>query len=198
MNSLSDEILIRGIRNREDTAFKYLQVKFQDGIRLMVMEMGGNREDARDVFNEGLVALIRLVDREDFRLTCKPGTLVYALCKKIWKQQLEEKAGARNYQLRHSEQEPEPDFTEVTDEKLYREIFWGSFNKLDKKCREILEGYLREVPPAVIARSLRCSDSYLRKRKNLCHGYLMELIENHPDFVKIKNSETTIAEEIPA
>jgi RNA polymerase sigma factor (sigma-70 family) len=198
MNGLSDEILIRGIRNREDTVFQYLQVKFQDGIRLMVLEMGGNREDARDVFNEGLVALMRLVDREDFSLTCKLGTLVYALCKNIWKQQLQEKAGARKYQLRSNDPGPEPDFTEDADIKLYREIFWESFKKLDEKCRKILEAYLREVPPGVIARSLRCSESYVRKRKSLCHGYLMELIANHPDFMKIKMSDTKIAHEIPA
>mgnify|MGYP006299961261 CR=1 FL=1 len=198
MNGLSDEILIRGIRNREDTAFKYLQVKYQDGIRLMVMEMGGSREDARDVFNEGLVALIRLVDREDFRLTCKLGTLIYAVCKKKWKKQLEKKSMARKYQLRKNDPEPDHDFTEDADEKVYRAIIWESFMKLDEKCRKILEGYLKEISPGEIARSLGCSYGYVKKRKNLCHGYLMQLIENHPDFIRIKKTENTIAVEIPA
>jgi len=82
MEKHSDQHIIDSIRRRDDVAFKYLQVKFQDSIRLMVSEMGGSPEDAKDVFSEGLIALIRLVDREDFVLNCKLGTLVYALCKK--------------------------------------------------------------------------------------------------------------------
>lgn len=141
MNHLSDDILIRGIRNRDDTAFKYLQVKFQDGIRLMVMEMGG--------------------------------TLVYALCNKKWKQQLEKQAAARNYHFRREAPEPPPDFTEDTDEELYRNIFWGSYRQLDDPCKKILEGYLKEISPREIAR----------------------LIESHPDFIKIKEAEAILAEE---
>jgi len=195
MNHVSDDILIRGIRNRDDTAFKYLQVKFQDSIRLMVMEMGGTREDAGDVFNEGIIALIRLVERDDFKLTCRLGTLVYALCNKQWKQQLEKKTAVRNYHLRREEPEPPPDFSEDTDEELYRNIFWESFRKLDESCQKILEGYLKEIPPGEIARSLGYSYNYVRKRKSLCHSYLMELIENHPDFIKIKKIEAVLSEE---
>ena len=87
MDNYNDQHIIESIRKREDVAFKDLQVKFQDSIRLMVMEMGGSPEDAKDVFSEGLIALIRLVDQKDFELSCKLGTLVYALCKKTWKQQ---------------------------------------------------------------------------------------------------------------
>ena len=112
MEQNSENRIIEGIRNREDTAFKYLQVKFQDGIRLMVIEMGGSQEDAKDVFSEGLIALIRLVDRDDFKLTCKLGTLVYALCNKKWKQHLEKQIAVRNYHMRKLDTSPEHDFSE--------------------------------------------------------------------------------------
>jgi len=195
MDNLSDDIIIRGIRNRDDTAFKYLQVKFQDGVRLMVLEMGGTREDARDVFNEGLIALIKLVERDNFELTCKLGTLVYALCNKKWKQQLEKQAAARNYHLRRDDPDPPHDFTEDTDEKLYRNIFWESFKKLGDTCKKILEGYLKGDSPKDIAMMLGYTYNYVRKKKSLCHGTLMSLIENHPDFVKIKETEATVSAE---
>jgi RNA polymerase sigma factor (sigma-70 family) len=195
MNNLSDDILISGIRNRDDTAFKYLQVKFQDGIRLMVIEMGGTQEDAKDVFSDGIIELIRLVEQDDFKLTCKLGTLVYALCKKKWKQQLEKRVAARNYRFRRDEPEPPLDFTEDTDEELYRNVIWESFRKLDESCKRILEGYLKEISPKEIATSLGYSYNYVRKRKSLCYSYLMELIENHPDFVKIKETEAILSEE---
>ncbi|RLE02026.1 MAG: hypothetical protein DRJ13_06080, partial [Bacteroidetes bacterium] len=141
MEKFRDQHIIDSIRRRDDVAFKYLQVKFQDSIRLMVSEMGGSPEDAKDVFSEGLIALICLVDREDFVLNCKLGTLVYALCKKTWKQHLEKQVAVRNYHVRKIDSSPDWDFTEETDQQLYQEIFWECFKQLEEVCQEILEGY---------------------------------------------------------
>ena len=176
MKEYSDQYIIDSIRRREDVAFKYLQVKFQDSIRLMVMEKGGTQEDAKDVFSEGLIALIRLVDRDDFELTCKLGTLVYALCLKSWKQQLEKQTAVRNYHVRKPEDVPEWDFTEEV-------------------CQQILEGYLKEISPKDIAEKLGYSYGYIRKRKSMCHSFLMKMIEDHPTFRKIKQSELAIETE---
>ena len=151
--------------------------------------MGGSREDAQDVFNEGLVALIRLVDKEEFNLTCQLGTLMYALCNKQWKQQLEKQIAARNYHVRKLDTTPVRDFTEDADYELYRTIFWETFEKLDSVCKEILKEYLKETSPREIAELLGYSYGYVRKRKSLCHSYLMKMIENHPDFIKIKETE---------
>jgi len=192
MEKFSDQHIIDSIRKRDDVAFKYLQVKFQDSIRLMVLEMGGSQEDAKDVFSEGLIALIRLVDREDFTLTCKLGTLVYALCKKTWKQHLEKQVAVNNYHLRKLESTPDWDFTEEVDQQLYQEIFWESFKQLEKVCQEILEGYLKEISPMEIAEKLGYSYGYIRKRKSMCHGFLMKMIQNHPIFKRIKQSELAL------
>jgi RNA polymerase sigma factor (sigma-70 family) len=192
MEKFSDQHIIDSIRRRDDVAFKYLQVKFQDSIRLMVSEMGGSQEDAKDVFSEGLIALIRLVDREDFVLNCKLGTLVYALCKKTWKQHLEKQVAVRNYHVRKLDSSPEWDFTEEADQQLYQEIFWECFKQLEKVCQEILEGYLKEISPREIAEKLGYSYGYIRKRKSMCHGFLMKTIESHPTYIKIKQTELTL------
>jgi len=192
MEKNSDLYIIERIRNREDDAFVYLQVKFQDSIRLMVLEMGGSQEDAKDVFSEGLVALIRLVDREDFVLNCKLGTLVYALCKKTWLQQLDKQVAMRNYHVRKLDSSDEKDFTEETDQQLFHEIFWESFRKLDKVCQDILGGYLKEISPKDIADQMGYSYGYVRKRKSMCHSYLMKLVEGHPTYIKIKQTELTL------
>lgn len=192
MEEHNDQHIIESIRKREDVAFKYLQVKFQDSIRLMVIEMGGSQEDAKDVFSEGMIALIRLVDRKDFVLSCKLGTLVYALCKNSWKQHLEKQVAVNNYHVRKLESSPEEDFTEELDQQLYQEIFWECFKQLEKVCQEILDGYLKEISPKDIAEKLGYSYGYIRKRKSMCHGFLMKMIESHPTFRKIKQTELTL------
>jgi RNA polymerase sigma factor (sigma-70 family) len=192
MQESNDQHIIESIRKREDVAFKYLQVKFQDSIRLMVMEMGGSEEDAKDVFSEGIVALIRLVDREDFTLNCKLGTLVYALCNKTWKQHLEKQVAVQNYHVRKVENTPEWDFTEESDQQLYQDIFWECFKQLEEVCQKILEGYLKEISPKEIADKLGYSYGYIRKRKSMCHSFLMKTIESHPTFIRIKKTELAL------
>jgi RNA polymerase sigma factor (sigma-70 family) len=155
----------------------------------MVIEKGGTAEDAKDVFSEGLVALIRLIDKEDFKLTCKLGTLIYALCKKKWSQQLEKQTAARNYHIRKVDNEMENDFSEDCDQELYQEIFRECFEKLEQGCKDILEAYLKEIPPRDIAKMLGFSYGYVRKRKSMCHSYLMKMIEDHPAFKRIKQGE---------
>ncbi len=196
MEHHTDQKIIDGIRNREDAAFKYLQVTFQDTIRLMVREMGGTPEDSRDVFSEGLIALIKLIDQPGFSLTCKLSTLVYALCRKKWEQQLEQRKAVRNYHLRKLNPDPDPDFTEESDQRLLEEIFWECFRELDQSCRDILERYLREISPKDIADELGLSYGYVRKRKSLCHSFLMKMIETHPDVIRIRKEEKIESYEI--
>jgi DNA-directed RNA polymerase specialized sigma24 family protein len=188
MEALPADHIIQGIRTRDDRVFKYLQVKFQDSIRLMVLEMGGSPEDAKDVFNEGLISLIRLVDGKDFKLTCKIGTLLYAVCNKIWKQELEKQTAARNYHLRKLETTSDSDFTEDYDEKLYHGIFWECFQRLEKVCKDILSDYFREISPMDIAANRGYSYGYVRKKKSICYSYLIKLIEENPMFIRIRRA----------
>ena len=63
---------------------------------------------------------------------------------------------------------------------------------LDAVCKEILQGYLKEISPRDIARSLGYSYGYVRKKKSLCHNYLIKMIENNPVFIKIQKAENII------
>ena len=63
---------------------------------------------------------------------------------------------------------------------------------MDKVCQDILGGYLKEISPKEIADQMGYSYGYVRKRKSMCHGYLMKLIEEHPTYIKLKQTELTL------
>ena len=54
-------------------------------IRLLIYQMGGNWEDAKDIFQDGLLELIRKSEDPGFQLTSSIKTLLYAVCKNLWK-----------------------------------------------------------------------------------------------------------------
>jgi len=183
----SDVELIEGIRNRDELVFKYLQSRYKHGIRLLVCTNGGNRDDAEDIFNDGILRLMEIVDRYNFTLTCKLPTLLYAICEKKWKLLLLKRRISRKYPFRKQDETPVDDFTDNIDKDLRSEVFWEGFRKLETDCKRILKAYFFEIPGQDIAKIMDYSYGYLRKKKSQCMKYLVEIINSHPDFKKIRH-----------
>ncbi len=55
---------------------------------------GGDEADAADVFQEAMVVLFEKAKTEDFRLTCRIGTYLFAICKHLWYKRLEQRKRA--------------------------------------------------------------------------------------------------------
>ncbi len=185
----TDTELVDGIRRRDDDVFKYLQTRYKHGIRLMVCMNGGNAEDAEDLFCDGLVRLMEIVDWHGFKLTCKLPSLLYAICEKKWKLILLKRRTAARYHRRKLDTTPEGDFTDFIDKSLYSMIFWESFNKLKDDCKRVFRSYFKELSSKEIAEILNYSYGYLRKRKCLCHKSLVRIVNAHPEYRKIKATE---------
>lgn len=155
----------------------------------MVFEKGGGSTDGEDVYSEGILTLIEVVDRPKFTLTCQLSTLLYAICKRKWKEVMNKQKAAKNYNVRHNEETIVEDFSEDMDYVIYSDIFWECFQKLEKACRQILKAYFKEIPSREIADLLDCTYGYLRKKKSMCHASLMKIVHMHPEYEKIKETE---------
>ena len=189
MTNHSEDSLVIGIRNRSNESFKYLESKVKDAVRLMVVEKGGTRTDAEDVYNDGIEILIKKLDDPDFDLSCSVPTLLYAICDRKWKQVLEKRFIHNNYLIRHNEHCDTIDYSENQDLELYKKILWDCLQTLDRSCRQILKACLKETPLKELAELLDYSYGHLRKKKCICHAYLMEKIRKHPDVVFIREKE---------
>ena len=58
-----------------------------------VRQNGGNTDDARDVFQEALIALLESAKRPDFTLTASPSTYLFAVSRNLWLKQLRSNKG---------------------------------------------------------------------------------------------------------
>lgn len=157
-------------------------------IRHMVYSMGGTLDDAKDIFQDGLVIILEKIDNKDFVLTCKLKTLLYGICENLWKKILVKRQSATIYLSRRIEIECERDLDELLDNKLYRTIFWNVFKSLDKVGKKILKFYWQEMTPHDIADTLGYTYNYVRKKKCNAQRELTEKVKNHPDFKRIMNS----------
>jgi len=155
----------------------------------MVTQMGGSSEDAKDIFQDGLVIMLEKIDNDQFVLTCKFKTFLYSVCENLWKSILEKRKAATNYFNRRIEVSSDHDFTEIYDNQLYEKMFYEVFETLDPVCKEILNLYWQELSPMEIADKLGYTYGYVRKKKCECQGELMRRISNHPDYKQIKKTE---------
>lgn len=192
MKEYSDKEIIECLRNRQSYVVTYLSTRFMPMIKLMVYQMGGSIEDAKDIFQEGLMIMLEKLDNKDFVLTCKFKTFLYCVCENLWKSVLIKRQAATNYLTRNVNSEDEKDFTELLDNKLYETIFRDVFESLDDVSKKILALYWQDKSPMEISKSLGYTYGYVRKKKCEAQGELIEKVKRHPDYTRIMRSESIL------
>lgn len=192
MKEFSDNEIIECLRTRQSYVVRYLSDRYQPMIRLMVTQMGGTTEDAKDIFQDGLIIMLEKIDNNEFVLTCKFKTFLYSVCENLWKSVLDKRKAASNYFTRRVDTASDHDFTETYDNELYENMFYEVFETLDPVCREILKLYWQEFSPMEIAEKLGYTYGYVRKKKCECQAEFLKRISNHPNFRKIQQTNKAI------
>ncbi len=192
MKEYNDIEIMECLRNRQSYVVRWLSDRYLPMIRLMVYQMGGTLEDAKDIFQDGLIIMLEKIDNEDFVLTCKFKTYLYCVCENLWKSVLVKRQAATNYFNRRIEEDNNVDFTELQDNKLYENIFYDVFATLDPVCQKILKLYWQEKSPKEIAETLGYTYGYVRKKKCEGQAEFISKVKMHPDYRSIMNSERVI------
>jgi RNA polymerase sigma factor (sigma-70 family) len=188
----TDREIIECLRNRQSYVVLYLSDQYLPMIKNMVIHLGGSSEDAKDIFQEGLMIILEKIDSREFALTCKFKTFLYCICENLWKSVLIKRQSAVNYFQRRTEVEEDADFSEQVDDDMCREIFMKSFKKLDKSGRKILKLYWKGYSPQEIAEKLNYSYGYVRKKKSESQAELIEKVKSHPEYRKIIESDEMV------
>ncbi|HUX57663.1 MAG TPA: sigma-70 family RNA polymerase sigma factor [Bacteroidales bacterium] len=192
MKEYTDNEIIECLKSRQSYVVRYLSERYMPMIRLMVYQLGGSLEDAKDIFQDGLIIMLEKIDNEDFVLTCKFKTFLYCVCENLWKAVLEKRKAAANYFSRREIDNNEKDFTEIQDNALYENIFYEVFETLDPASQKLLKLYWDEMSAKEIADTLGLTYGYVRKKKCEVQAELVNKVKNHPDYKQIIISNEVI------
>lgn len=185
----TDTEIIRCLKERQSDVVRYLFNRYMPMIRLMVIQMGGSVEDAKDLFQDGLIIMLEKIDKDELVLRCKFKTFLYSVCENLWKAVLAKRRIAENYFNRRMDTTIEKDFTEIYDNELYHNIFEDVYNTLDQVSRKILTLYWQDFSPKEIAVKLGYTYGYVRKKKSESQGELIRKLLCHPQYVAIRKTE---------
>jgi RNA polymerase sigma factor (sigma-70 family) len=188
----TDIEIIECLKNRQSYVVQWLSDRYLPMVKLIVLPTGGSPEDAKDIFQDGLLIMLEKLDSEDFVLACKFKTYLYCVCEHLWSLALGKRHAAANYFNRKVEEDTYVDFTEIQDNKLCETIFNDVFNSLDPVYKKILKLHWKELSHKEIADKLGLADSYVKKLKCEGQAELIKKVKSHPDYRRIKDSEMIV------
>jgi len=107
----SDKAILSGIKQRKDSILEYLYKEYFPQIQRIVLKHGGNEQDARDLFQEGLIIIFNRLVKNNLEIKSSFHNYFIVLCRFIWFRQNNIKKG-----LVYDSVEGETDATEAMDE----------------------------------------------------------------------------------
>jgi len=194
MVRFSDKELIEGIKNRNNNRLVYIYRMYFPMICNHILKNNGKQEDAEDIFQDAMIIIYKKIIINKLTLTCALKTYIFGVCRNLWLQQLTKK---KKIQIDDSIN-MEDDFEIVIDnlpdfEK--EKLFYKHYNKLNIKCRKLLDLFFRKTPVAEIAKQLNLSVSNVKTSKFRCKEELFKSIKNDPMYKSLHKNNSSKAKE---
>ncbi len=184
---LSEVQLLAGLWGNDTRTLEEIYDRFFVQVRRMVLDGGGNAEDAADVFQEGLVVLFKKKDDPDFELTAAFGTYLYGVCRFTWLRLWRKKSRSQGVTFPDSEElidEYKVEESLVAAEK--RQLFQEKMKALGEDCRRVLQLFFAGTPLREIAQKMGFTDDYIKKKNRVCKKKLTDLVRNDPRYQELK------------
>lgn len=186
----NDDQLLLLIRNETniDDAIKYLYKQYFTGLSIYVQQYGGSKQDAEDIFQETIVAFIELVQQNKFRGDASIKTLLFAINKNTWLNELKRRSRA---ELREEKFEIARDNIDQGIDNYIagregRKKVLDILDKTGEGCKKILLAfYYENLSMKEIATMTNYeNEQVLRNKKYKCLKHLEQLLTADPALAK--------------
>ena len=180
--------LLKGVLKADNRSIKQVYDLALPSVISWVEENNGTEADARDIFQEVLIALFRKLESGDFTLTCTLKSFLRIMSRNLWLTKLRDGKKHRATPLEGVEKVTlEKDVVEQLEHSERNQLFFKHFDKLGESCRKILSLFFDKIPLAEIATKMDTSENYIKKRKFQCKEQLVKAVQSDPVFLELKN-----------
>ena len=182
MNAMSNAEYLKGIAKNDLIVLKKIYKESLPEVVKYVKRNSGTLDDAKDVFQEGILVIYKKVNEDSLELTTRFHVYLFMVCKRIWLKKLRKKG---------NKEVPFEDVLEFSFEDNFEEQFiktrkWQLFNKkfqsLTDECRKVLKMLFNGNSSKEIAAVMGYTEDYAKRKKYKCKISLANLIKNDPEF----------------
>jgi RNA polymerase sigma factor (sigma-70 family) len=142
--SYTDDEFVAAIRGGDDRALAQLYRLHLPMISHYVLQNNGTEDEAKDVYQEGVMVFYEKVRDGSLELSCQIKTYLYAVCRRLWLKRLTEKA---RFNGRLDDHEPyletgaEADLAEAEERDRRFAKMGEALERVGEPCRSLLEGF---------------------------------------------------------
>ena len=180
--------MICGDKKDRETALRFVYAENRLKAMSFVLKNSGNEEEAKDVFQESMIAFYENVKAGKFEGQSSINTYLYSIIKFNWMNRIKKK-GVNRKHLEVIRDEKLKDFE--LSPKLYdkerRQRIMDLFGQLGEKCRYILvESIYHNSSMKEIAKSGKFSnDQIVRNQKTKCLKKLREIVSGNSSLINL-------------
>jgi RNA polymerase sigma factor (sigma-70 family) len=166
---------------KQDAAFTEIYRQFYPAIENMILRNKGTADDARDVFQDALIALYRQVNQGKFEGKSSLKTYFYSICRNTWLKKLAKKKNLREVDEPSSHLAAEDDIAGDLSRRERDTIIQQMLAEMDEGCREVLRlYYFDRLSMRKIAAICGCaSEQVAKNKKSRCMKKLRQLVSGN-------------------
>ncbi|TYB76107.1 sigma-70 family RNA polymerase sigma factor [Bizionia gelidisalsuginis] len=185
-----DQKYIHGLLQNNSFIIQAIYDTFVPKVINYIKQNSGNATQAKDVVQEVLVTIYNQAKQKGLELTCPFDAYFFLLCKRKWLNELKKKT---NKEVTINEEVLSKDddaFTLAFETTVFgekQELFNAMFQKLGDACKDLLKATFKIKSMEEVAKSLKITYAYARKKKSLCIGKLTKLVQESPKFNQLNN-----------
>ena len=142
---LNEQDLLKGLAKNDRNAIETIYKEYFKMVQSLVLNNNGNGDDAKDIFQEGMVVLYEKSNSPDFTLHCQLKTYLYSVCRRLWLKRLQQMNRFPNLMESAVDTVSVEYDLDLHDQKsLELENLERSVSSLGEPCKGILEAYYFE------------------------------------------------------
>lgn len=138
----NEQALLKGLAQNDTKAIETIYKDNFNMVQTYILNNNGSYDEARDIFQEAMIALYEKAQSESFVLTCKINTYVYSVCRRLWLKRLQQ-LGRYSNQVDGLEETVQVEEDLEIHEKRNTDfaIMERALNSLGEPCRSLIEGF---------------------------------------------------------
>lgn len=138
----NEQALLKGLALNDSKAIETIYKDNFSMVQAFILHNNGSYDDARDIFQEAMIALYEKAQSESFVLTCQIKTYVYSICRRLWLKRLQQLGRYSNQVDSLDETVPVEEDLEIHEKRNAEfAIMDRAMNSLGEPCKSLLEGY---------------------------------------------------------
>ena len=176
MPEQQDQVLLEGLKTGERKILHQIYKEYAPKVSTWIVRHGGQQEEAKDIFQESLVAIYDKVSSQGFELPCSFGAYFMGIIRYKWldkknKNKRDQEVRNENLQRYTDENDPNIEDLLIKTEQAHRQAqrLENSFQQLSDLCQQLLTLIKGGQSTEEIIQTLSFSTANaLYRRKNAC------------------------------